>query len=373
MLLARQGRRVLLVDRSQYGTDTLSTHALMRAGVLQLHRWGLLPRIIEAGTPPVRRTTFHYGGEPVVVQIKNAFGVDALYAPRRTVLDPALVDAAAEAGVDVRFGVSVTDVRRNANGRVTGIVGLDEHRDPFEASALITIGADGIRSTIAERVQAPILREGIGATANAYGYWSGVEADGYEWHFRPTATAGFIPTNDGAVCVFAGTSPARFRHEIAGDVRTGFLALLDEAAPGALDRLAGGRPPQQLRTFPGRRGYLRRAWGPGWALVGDAGYYKDPISAHGITDALRDAELLAGAVERTLSGAAPEAVALADFQATRDRLSLALFETVDTIAASQWSADEIPGLLLTLSSAMVDEVEALAARDEIPAARPLVA
>src|SRR5206468_10109150 len=58
MLLAGAGLDVLVVDRSRYGADTLSTHALMRAGVAQLHRWGLLDAVVRAGTPPVRATTF---------------------------------------------------------------------------------------------------------------------------------------------------------------------------------------------------------------------------------------------------------------------------------------------------------------------------
>src|SRR5690349_22757542 len=122
-LLARFGLRVLLVDRGRYGTDTLSTHALMRGGVLQLSRWGLLDKIIAAGTPQVRRATFRYADAVVPVTIKPSHGVDALYAPRRTVLDPILVDAAAAAGADVRFGTAVADVDRDRRGAVTGVVG----------------------------------------------------------------------------------------------------------------------------------------------------------------------------------------------------------------------------------------------------------
>jgi 2-polyprenyl-6-methoxyphenol hydroxylase-like FAD-dependent oxidoreductase len=94
LVLARAGIDVVVVDRSRYGADTLSTHALMRAGVVQLHRWGLLESVIAAGTPAVRKTTFVYADETIPLPIKPSHGVDALYAPRRTVLDPILVDAA---------------------------------------------------------------------------------------------------------------------------------------------------------------------------------------------------------------------------------------------------------------------------------------
>src|SRR5215472_2385127 len=123
ILLARQGARVLLLDRSRYGTDTLSTHALMRGAVLQLHRWGLLPAIIAAGTPPVRSTTFHLPDYVSAVEIKPRHGLDALYAPRRAILDAILADAARDAGAEVRFGTSVTGLRRDRSGRVTGITG----------------------------------------------------------------------------------------------------------------------------------------------------------------------------------------------------------------------------------------------------------
>ncbi len=108
LLLARQGARVLLLDRSRDGTDALSTHALTRGAVLQLHRWGLLPGIVAAGTPRIPSATFHLPGGATTADIKARDGVDALYAPRRTVLDPLLADAARRAGADVRFGVSVS-------------------------------------------------------------------------------------------------------------------------------------------------------------------------------------------------------------------------------------------------------------------------
>ena len=98
LLLARAGLRVQVVDRSRYGADTLSTHALLRGAVVQLHRWGLLDRVVAAGTPPIRATSFDYGSGPITLRMKPSHGVDALYAPRRTVLDPILVDAARAAG-----------------------------------------------------------------------------------------------------------------------------------------------------------------------------------------------------------------------------------------------------------------------------------
>ena len=231
------------------------------------------------------------------------------------------------------------------------------------ADATIVVGADGIRSTIADRVEAPFERVGTGATAVVYGYWKGLETDGYEWIFRPRAAAGVIPTNDGEACVFAGTTPARMGAGRHGALRR----ILAEASPDLAARVDAAQAPNGVRTFMGRPGFVRRSWGPGWALVGDAGYWKDPLSAHGLTDALRDAELLARAIVAATDGTESDAEALAGYQAERDRLSADLFEVVDVIAAQRWTEHEIPGLLLRLSAAMADEVDALAALDPVAA------
>ena len=206
-LLARSGLRVLLVDRGRYGTDTLSTHALMRGGVLQLSRWGLLNKIIAAGTPPVRLATFRYADAVVPVTIKPSCGVDALYAPRRPVLDPILVDAAAAAGAEVRFGIAVADVDRDRHGAVTGVAGRSRDGQAFRARARIVVGADGIRSTIAERAGASFERVGTSAAAVTYGYWSGLQTDGYEWNFRPTRR----PVSSRPTTARHACSPARRR------------------------------------------------------------------------------------------------------------------------------------------------------------------
>ena len=356
-LLARSGLRVLLVDRGRYGSDTLSTHALMRGGVLQLSRWGLLDRIIAAGTPPVRRTTFRYAGAVVPITIKSSYGVDALYAPRRTVLDPIVVDAAAAAGVHVRFGVAVTDVERDRHGNVAGVVGRTRDGRPFHARARIVVGADGIRSTIAERVGAPFERVGKSVAAVTYGYWTGLATDGYEWNFRPDAASGVSRRTTARHACIASASPRR----IGRGGMEPLTRIVAESSPDLAARLAAATPPAALRTFTGRPGYVRRSWGRGWALVGDAGYFKDPLTAHGLTDALRDAELLARAIVSVIIDGADEREALAGYQRTRDALSTAFFDLTDVIAGHHWTDEEIPDLLLQVNAAMADEVEALAA------------
>jgi len=367
MLLARFGLRVLLVDRGRPGTDTMSTHALMRGGVLQLSRWGLLDAVVAAGTPPVHRTTFRYASEVVPVTLKPSFGVAALYAPRRTVLDPILVDAAAAAGAEVRFGVAVSGVTRAAAGRVTGVFGRTRAGRAFQASARVVIGADGIRSTVADLVGAATERTGSSVAAVTYGHWTGLDTDGYEWNFRPGASSGVVPTNDGQACVYASAPPDRIGR---GGLEP-LTRIVAESSPQLAQRLADAVPTAALRTFTGHRGFVRRSWGPGWALVGDAGYFKDPLTAHGQTDALRDAELLARALVSVAGGAA-EADALADYQRTRDELSTTFFELTDVIAGHRWTDEEIPVVQRQLSAAMSDEVKTLYALPPVPPAVRLV-
>ncbi|MCL5776251.1 NAD(P)/FAD-dependent oxidoreductase [Limibaculum sp. FT325] len=351
MLLARRGLRVLVVDRGDYGSDTISTHALMRGAVMQLARWGLLDAVRAAGAAPIRSATFHYGAEAVTVPIRPDGDVDALYAPRRAVLDRILVDAAAAAGAEFRFGVTLSDLLRDRDGRVTGARLADRGGALHEVSARIVIGADGVRSTVAEKAGAGGNALGRAATAVIFGYFPGLPNAGYNWHYMPGMTAGAIPTTGGETCVFVSLPAAGFRREDGVDAL--FRAGLACAAPALSAQLAGREPNGRLRLFGGVRGHMRDCAGAGWALVGDAGYFKDPVTAHGITDAFRDAELLARAV---IAGSDQ---ALADYQHLRDALSLPLFGVTDAIAAFDWTLETLKPRLATLNEAMKTEVAVL--------------
>ncbi len=364
MLLARRGLRVLVVDPMRRGSDTLSTHALMRGGVLQLARWGLLDAVRAAGTPTIRSTTFHYGEESITLPIKEKDGVDGLYAPRRTVIDPILLDAAEAAGAEIALGYSVVDLLRDGEGRVRGatIAGIDG-RD-IELTADLVIGADGIRSRIASLVGAREEQAATFATATIYGYWRDLDLAGFHWYYELGASVGAIPTNDGDTCVFASLPPELFEQRRSRGLATVHHDLLVQVSPELAGRVAGAVPSSKVRGFAGVPGYLRRSAGRGWALVGDAGYFKDPLTAHGITDALRDAELLARAV---LAGGDD---ALAGYQQTRDGLVRGLFEVTDRIASWAWSLEEVKELHLQLSREMNAEVELLRALDQAPVAPP---
>jgi flavin-dependent dehydrogenase len=357
MLLARAGARVLLVDRGEYGSDTLSTHALMRGAVLQLERWGLVPGIIAADTPAITHTTFHFGETATTVPIKPRHGVSALYAPRRTVLDRLLVDAAVDAGADVHFGARLVDLLRAPSGRVNGAVLLDRSGASQRVAFDCVVGADGMRSAVARLVGAPVYREGRYASGVVYGYWRGGRGSSYEWYYGNQMTAGAIATNDSDVLVFAGVPSTAWHQAFGGDRREGFLRVLRATAPelaAQLDALGPASLPEPLIGFSGQKGFFRQSHGAGWALVGDAGYFKDPCTAHGITDALRDAELLAAAVLRDSYGA------LAGYQRVRDELSNRVFELTDTIASFAWTEESIAPLTEALAREMSEEVKVMA-------------
>ena len=358
LLLARAGARVLLVDKGVYGSDTTSTHALMRGAVLQLHRWGVLPAIVAAGTPPVHSTTFSYPQQDVTVAIEPRFGVNALYAPRRTLLDRTLVDAAVDSGAEVSYNVRMDGLMIDSRGRVCGITaagGGTRHR----IAADIVIGADGLHSTVAQHVGAPRVVEGRHSAGALYSYWENLPVDGYYWRFQAGASIGAIPTNQGATCVFASVPSERFRSEVQGDASSAYRRMIREVSPLFDARLAQARQEEPVRGIGGHVGFIKRAIGDGWALVGDAGYFKDPATAHGITDALRDAELLARAIMKGTSAA------FADYETSRHDLSRRMFEVTDQIASGAWTDAEVQSLHRELSTEMSREVRALAALEPL--------
>ncbi len=354
MLLARAGARVLAVDRTTYGSDTMSTHALMRTGVLQLSKWGVLPAVMAEGTPAIHRTTFHYGHESISIAIKPEHHVRYLCAPRRTVLDRVLVDAARLAGTDVRHGVALVALRRGPDGRVIGVTLKDDDGNFAEVGCDILIGADGRQSTVARLVGAEAYVGGSSTSGCVFGYFQDLADEGSHWHFVENAAAGLIPTNDGQHCVFASVPGPRFAATFRDNIDQAFMSVLAANSTQLAADVSRARMVGRLRGFAGIRGYMRQSFGPGWALVGDAGYFKDPLTAHGITDALRDAELLTHAILDNRPRA------LASYQQERDRLSHALFQITDLIASFRWSLDEVKALHANLSTSMRAESERMA-------------
>ena len=203
------------------------------------------------------------------------------------------------------FGIRLVDLVRSPDDRVTGAhLRAADGRD-FQVAAELVIGADGVRSTVADLVGAERYRTGRYATGVVFSYWSGTGLDGYHWYYRPGVSVGAIPTNGGLTCIFVSVPQSRFQNEIRFDTATGHQRVLMECEPNLATVVEGAQRAEKYRGFAGQAGFFRQSCGPGWALVGDAGYFKDPLTAHGITDALIDAELLArAATEGTERGLA---------------------------------------------------------------------
>jgi len=317
MLLARQALRVLAVDRVSFPRDTISSHQLQVPGGALLHRWGLLGKLTAAGTPPASRVRFDAGGGLVMDGRFPAYeGVDAIYSPRRTLLDALLVGAAREAGAEVRENFRVTQVTASGD-RVTGIRGSARGRPAVTETASLVIGADGKRSLVADAVGARRYRERPVRSFASYSYWAGIPLSGGELYQRPGRAVAVFPTNDELTMVYAAAPMTEFASARA-DLEGHYLRTLDLCGDLG-ERVRSGSMAERLRTTPDQPNTFRCSHGPGWALAGDAGVVMDSISAQGMTNALRDASYLSAAVVAGLGGGRPLAGALHDYQRRRDR------------------------------------------------------
>ena len=364
MLLARAGMRVLAVDRQAHGSDTLSTHALMRPAVMQLARWGLLDRLIGSGTPLITTTTFHYEGHEVPVAIRPEPGIPGLIAPRRTLLDRTIVHAAREAGATVVHDVSVRGLIVDGRGRTRAVAIRDQHGLERTVSALHVVGADGLGSTVAREVHAQVMVRGRASVAHIYGYTAVPHLTGYHWYFAPGLAGGVIPTNDGLSCVVVSVPTVRFDAECRFNLAASRVAALEKLAPDVASRVGTAGV---IRAFRGTPGLLRQACGPGWILVGDAGFFRDPLTSHGISDALRDAEGAAAAL------LADTAAAIQRFQEERDAFALPILSATDAISSFDWSLEDLPGRHKRFSDAMKAETALLSARSACDRVVPLTA
>ena len=324
MLLARKGYRVLVVDKATFPSDTMSTHMLHPPAVSALARWGILERLEATGCPPITRYCVDLGPVGIAGTPRPANGVALGYGPRRIVLDALLVEAAVAAGAEVREAFSVEEVLIE-DGVVAGIRGHAKGGGSVIERARVVIGADGKHSLVAKAVRPEQYDEVPSLTPSYYAYWSGLPAEGFEVYDRAQDGRGWgvIPTHDGLTCVVQGWPMSEF-HANRKDVEGAYLKSF-ELAPEFAERIAAATRETRFVGTADLPGYFRKPYGPGWALVGDAGYHKHPMTAFGITDAFRDAELLASSLDDALAGRRPYAEALADYQRARDEAAMPLY------------------------------------------------
>jgi 2-polyprenyl-6-methoxyphenol hydroxylase-like FAD-dependent oxidoreductase len=326
MLLGRLGHDVALVDRATFPSDTISTHQIARPGVVQLHRWGLLDAVLASGAPAIRQVSFTAADETITRTVKHRAGVDLLVAPRRYILDTIVAEAAVRAGVHLRQGIAVRGVCLDDTGRATGVYGRDRDGDPIAIRGRVIVGADGLASTVARGVGAEVIEDRGRGGAVRYTYYDGPAWNGIELFIADRALVGVFPTHHDQACVWVGTPWA--------DATTKrFAADLEAAAPALAERLRSGRRTAPVLGKLRMPNHRRRAHGPGWALVGDAGHHRDAVTGYGLSDAYRDAEFLAVALDRYLRGDIDEATALVEYQRRRDSALREVFEVTCALSA----------------------------------------
>lgn len=323
MLLAWRGYQVLLVDRDTFPSDTLSTHYIHPPGVAKLKEWGLLERVLATNAPPIK--TLHVEHDGVRLSGMPTYqGIDFALCPRRTALDTVLVDAAVAAGAELRDGVVVEDMVWGEQDTVVGIRGHRTGGAPVEERARVVIGADGMRSVVARSVKPREYNTRPPLGCGYYAYFSGVPMDGAEIHYRDDCVLFGFPTNEGQTCVAVEWPNDRFAI-VRREYEQAFHRALGQAPDFAV-RVARGRRETRFFGIGNIPNFFRTPYGPGWTLVGDAGYHKDPITGQGIMDAFLDAAALAEALHDGWSGRLPLLEALARYEQGRNERAFPLYE-----------------------------------------------
>ena len=353
MLLARSGHRVLLLDKATFPSDIMSTHYIHPPGVEYMRKWGVLDAVKASGCPRIRQINMTVAGTSFSPPRPEGADEMEAYCPRRTVLDKILVDAAAEAGVEVREGFSVQEIVSDGD-RVTGVRGGVKGGSGVTEEARIVIGADGLRSTVAGFVRPDEYNTKPTLSFGYYAYWSGVQLDGAELYMMEEpgdlAFGGVLafPTHDDQACIAVGGPIDQF-HEFREDIEGHYMKVLD-STPTLGERVRGGKREARFIGTADQRNFFRKPYGPGWALVGDAGYHRDFVTGLGITDAFRDAQLLADAIDAGFSERRPLDDAMAGYERERNEIATPLYELTTQMASGQ---DIEPRLFLSFGLAML--------------------
>lgn len=311
MLLARAGYRVLLLDRARFPRDTLSTLYIHQPGVALLARWNVLDAVRATGCPGIDEITFRVADITLTGSSEPVDGIGTAFAPRRHLLDQILVDAAVAAGAEFRDGCAVEELLFE-DDRVVGIrcAGMTSGE-----RARLVVGADGMRSTVAELVKAA-TQEDERLSCAYYSYWEGLSPR-FTLHAAPGRWVGAVPTNDN-LCLVVSYFPQAEFDRVRSDPRAYYLESIHTTAGDLYEQIRQAAQADRLHGTGDQRNFFRQAAGPGWALIGDAGHHKDSINARGITDALHQAQWLVDCVGGHLTDEARLREALRRFAHIRD-------------------------------------------------------
>ncbi|SEF52659.1 Dehydrogenase (flavoprotein) [Actinacidiphila yanglinensis] len=329
MLFARQGYRVLLLEKARFPQDTLSSHYIHQPGVALLGRWGLLDRLRDAGCPPIDRESYQGPGVRMDGFSLPVDGYRTTYAPRRFVLDPILAAGAVDSGADFRESCAVTDLLWE-DDRVVGVRYTTPEGTEATERARLVVGADGMRSLVARKVGAQNVVEHPRMTCVYYSYWSGVNT-GFELSERPGRWVAALPTNDDLTLIMTYFPQGEFS-EVRHAVETHYLEAVRSTTPALYERMSAGTREEQMYGTGHQENYFRKAYGPGWVLLGDAVHHKDSITARGITDAFIQAQSLTDLIGEGLHDDTAVQAALRRYEADLHDVFLNFYQGVLNVA-----------------------------------------
>jgi menaquinone-9 beta-reductase len=353
MLLARQGHSVLLVEKAVFPRDRNSTHFIWPRGMSYLNRWGMADQMMEAA-PSFRNMEVNIEGISLVGAVslpalkqrfKNLHGddkgvIDVYCGPRRYFLDKQLLDAARQAGVDVREGACYNGPQIE-DGRVVGILASTAQGENLDARAKIVIGADGRFSRFADDVSAATVDFRELSTFAYYGYFSGINKPELAIHKRGRYGTAIFPTMNKTHMVLV-YGPTAMWDEFRKDALRNFLDIYRFCASDVAALIEKGQRTEAFKACGKMEAFQRQCHGPGWALVGDASSFKDQVTAMGITHSFRDAELISTHIHRALSGEMDLDSALTRYAQVRKADYASYFDFVCKVAEmNNYTADEL--------------------------------
>ncbi|MFW6075949.1 MAG: FAD-dependent oxidoreductase [Chloroflexota bacterium] len=332
IMLSRLGYRILLIERAEMPSDTLSTHFLLPDGVAALHRLGVLDSVLTTDAPKIPYIQLWRGDQRLIGDLADIDGIDYGLCPRRTVLDGILFDhAASQPGVDAYDRTNLKRLIMDGN-RVTGINISDQDGETHDIQTNLVVGADGRNSRVASEVDAEERQVTPAGKYWYYAYFSGAtppEPTANVTSITETDVIITIPTNDGLQMVFYGANHEDFK-EFRARYQDNFIERVMDH-PAVAQMLSNAELASDVTGMSGVKGYYRTAYGDGWVLAGDAFHQKDPIAARGMSEGLRSAEWLATALSEGIN---PEM--LAHYEELHRKSTWSKYQLMRILARPDW-------------------------------------
>jgi 2-polyprenyl-6-methoxyphenol hydroxylase-like FAD-dependent oxidoreductase len=355
-LLTQRASHPVLLLNNDTAAPAHAAEIVWHAAVAKLNRWGLQEEFEALGAPAITRVRVNLWGTALTGSPTPLGRVDRFYAPLRSSLDKMLQEEAARVGVVVRNGFEVTELIKSGNV-VSGVRGRNAEGAVVEETAKVVIGADGRDSFVASSVKAPFTDQRTPGCVCVYGMWSGVALTEAHFSIREGAAYELVSSQSGLTRAAVYWSESA--HPNSGHApESAYLSIL-KSDERVASLLADGRVEGSLAVTLDAPAFMRQGQGPGWALVGDAGYYENPITAQGIVNAFRDAEFLAMALDEAFSGRRPLHAALRDYDVNRTENAASMYEATDRRSRLKTPPPEIRQMIAALPGNQEDTDQCL--------------